>query len=221
MDYKAFFLAGVLILLTLNGQAIASCATESFRNACKYCSFDEEGRVDKDCQGSYESKGKTCTIKAYPKATAKYLSGYLIGDGCPALEACVNKLKSCTSISCPDKAKQNCVNPVCLSCYHEADRCAYRASEDCAGKAECGDGKCEISLGEDETVCCRDCGCVEGYECVRNGCVEKKAEVIDDTPDLDEVYDFDGEPTFVEFCFGFLALPLASLASILGYRGLV
>ena len=38
-----------------------------------------------------------------------------------------------------------------------------------AGPASCGDGAC--NGGENESSCCRDCGCASGYSCMGSGCV--------------------------------------------------
>ena len=40
----------------------------------------------------------------------------------------------------------------------------------------CGDGICEIDVGENQTNCCIDCGCQEGYYCENNTC--KKTEKL-------------------------------------------
>ena len=41
----------------------------------------------------------------------------------------------------------------------------------------CGNGVCE--KGETQESCCSDCGCMEGYECKDNSCVEKKVMKVE------------------------------------------
>ena len=52
----------------------------------------------------------------------------------------------------------------------EVRNCTYIAP---AKTPICGNGICERELGENQSNCCKDCGCPEGYECVNGSCIAK------------------------------------------------
>jgi len=210
---KKLVLVAILAVTVLPVESIgmAYCALKSFDDACSNCGFDGEGRIDKACQDGFQSSGRNCVIKAYPRAAAKYLTGFLAGDGCPALEKCIDMLKMCDKTVCLGKARDDCQSPVCRNCYAQADRCAFMASKDCADEARCGDGECNVDKGENMETCCRDCGCGDKFTCVENNCVQEKEE-DSDGPELDDVYVVDLEnPSWGDFlmglCLGVIVLP--------------
>ena len=59
-----------------------------------------------------------------------------------------------------------CPAPVCGDGICNGDETYETCDLDCVDSAECGDGVCDS-----EEVCCIDCGCPEGQDCVNNECV--------------------------------------------------
>lgn len=174
MKNKSWIMGFTVIFFLLSGlnvSAFASCAVDEYVNSCQNCGFDKYGDMDEACYEASKSNALECISTSYVMMALEYgLSG------CPALDGCINKLKVCTAGSkCADTDKQDCSSSACMGCYEEADRCVYRASNDCSGEAECGDGKCEGDKGEDQESCCRDCPCDPNLKCEDNKCVEKEA----------------------------------------------
>jgi len=165
--FKLFF-AVVTVIFCLDTSALANCAVKSYSDACNQCSFRQGGGIDEECQDKHQNAGKACMGLAYPIASTMYFIG-----NCPALQGCIDGLKACDAVKCPDAAIKDCKSQVCRSCYVAADKCAARAAADCNEEEKCGNGKCLEDKGETKETCCQDCGCPEGLTCKDNACVEK------------------------------------------------
>ncbi len=207
----------LLILLASNASAYSICASESFDRSCRNCAFTG-GRIDQKCKDSQQTKGQLCVSAAYPISSGKYFLGM-----CPALDRCIETLKACTAARCPGNDFQDCSSGYCKTCYAEADACAYMADKDCNDEEKCGNGNCVKDKGEDQTTCCRDCGCPDGKECRENTCVEKKDDAGEGGGDEPEeiVYtvggDFLTDLLLGLFgCIPFLLAPVSFAAALLG-----
>jgi hypothetical protein len=112
--------------------AIANVGTDQFTGACKSCSFDENGKMDKECWKSYEDSGKTSLAAAYPIMSGKYMFG-----DCPQVDVCVSRLQACKASFSTGSDTGDCNSAGVLGCFMMGDTCMYAANQVCAeGKSE-------------------------------------------------------------------------------------
>jgi len=121
-----FGLVVAMALLSLIGVSFAGCAQDAYNKACNSCSFDANGKIDKSCQGGYQSSGTTCVSTSYPIMAGQYASGK-----CPQVDACAAELQSCTSQYGSGNDKNDCQEGSMAVCYGAADECVKQAATKC------------------------------------------------------------------------------------------
>jgi hypothetical protein len=181
-------LALIVLLFATPTVYAKTCSADGYRKSCKECNF-VNGKMDKACLEKGKRDSSMCVATGHFNIVAgalwEFLSlitskeknkwdklGEKLVDGCPAAKRCVDGLKYCTGnlVSCRGTDQEDCSDPTCFNCYVMADACIARADKDCEGKAECGDGNCDIKDGESSKTCCTDCKCWIGEKCVNNKC---------------------------------------------------
>ena len=132
-----------LALLFLVGMIFAAdCAAKAYRSSCASCTFDANGKIDRQCSDGYKSSGITCVSTSYPIMSGKYASGQ-----CPQVDACASELSSCVAQYSSGNDKADCAEGSVSVCYSASDSCVKSAAVKC-GEVEnpCG-GTALILLG--------------------------------------------------------------------------
>ncbi|MFH1094851.1 MAG: hypothetical protein V1728_01395 [Candidatus Micrarchaeota archaeon] len=134
--FRLLFVLGILLLLT--GFTVAdqsnekpTCALDAYRNACKQCSFDASGKMNKSCYDRFQTEGIGCAATAHPKAGMMYAA-----QQCPAVDQCINILKSCKNSASSGNDSYDCGMLVVPTCFAEADVCMDRAEISCEEKVK-------------------------------------------------------------------------------------
>ena len=121
---KTVFLIGLLALI-LTASA-ASCAANSYREACAACQFDAQGKIDQSCSNGYKASGTACVSTSYPITAAKYAKGE-----CAMVDECASELQSCSTQYASGNDKADCQEGSLAVCYAAADECMKQAAVKC------------------------------------------------------------------------------------------
>lgn len=119
------FLIGILVLLLIGG-VFAGCAAVGYQNACNFCSFNSQGKIEQQCYESYKTAGTTCTGAQYPITSAKYANGK-----CPQVDGCISELDSCTTQYRTGNDEEDCKEGSLAVCFAAADECMKQAAVTC------------------------------------------------------------------------------------------
>lgn len=125
MDFSRIMF-GLFVVLLFAGVSFAGCAADAYADACKHCSFDENGKIDKACQSRYQAGGTACVSAAYPTMSAKYAAGQ-----CPAVDECAAELRACTAREGGSNDEAACEQSGMSDCYTAADSCTAQIAMDC------------------------------------------------------------------------------------------
>jgi len=120
------FLVLVLVLALVSISFSASCAADSYRDSCKYCSFDADGKMNKSCYEKSQETGIGCLATSYPIASAQYASGK-----CPGIDECTSELNSCKAQYETGNDKADCQEGSIGVCFAAADECVKKAVGKC------------------------------------------------------------------------------------------
>lgn len=113
-------------LLSFAGMLHAGCAQDAYNEACTYCSFDANGKIDQSCSGGHQAAGTSCVSSLYPIMAGKYATGQ-----CPQVDACASELRSCTAQHSSGNDKADCQEGSLSVCYSAADACMKQAAIKC------------------------------------------------------------------------------------------
>lgn len=127
--HRAF--AFVLGIVLLSGIASAGCASDSYSKACASCSFDADGKMDKECYNGYQASGTACVSASFPIAAAKYAQGQ-----CPQIDQCAAELSQCKAQYATGNDKADCEEGTVSVCFSAADSCVNKAV------VACGENPC-------------------------------------------------------------------------------
>jgi hypothetical protein len=137
------FLIGLVIVALSTFSFAGSCALDSFTKSCNDCSFDESGKMDKECYGAIQEVGTGCLATTYPMMSLKYALG-----SCPHMDECVSRLSTCKELFKTGSDARDCNNAEMIECFKTADRCAEASNGVCVeGKTEKDAGFNNVSAG--------------------------------------------------------------------------
>jgi len=126
MSAPGAIILGLFAVTILSGASFAGCAYDAYVKACSACTFDEKGRIDKSCQGGYQSSGTACVSTSFPIMSAAYTAGK-----CPQVDECAAELRSCTAQYVSGNDKADCQEGSVGVCYSAADACTSAAARSC------------------------------------------------------------------------------------------
>lgn len=145
MTLKTILVIGLAILFFAGtSNALTTHAYDAYDNACKECTFDANGRMDRTCQAKHQAASIAGLTAAYPITNTKYLFGQ-----CPQVDECTKRLESCKAAVGTGSELEDCImNPAIAQCFRTADACMHAANEVCAnGKTEEEAGMNDTSAG--------------------------------------------------------------------------
>lgn len=116
----------VLSFVFAGASFAASCSVDSYRNACSGCSFDANGKIDKECMNGKKSAGIACVSSSYPRMSIEYAQGK-----CPQVDECSAQLQSCLSQMGTGNDKADCAEGSSMTCYAISDQCVQKAAGKC------------------------------------------------------------------------------------------
>lgn len=113
-------------LFFIDATFAASCSENAYKNACSSCSFDANGKIDKDCMGGQKSAGIACVSASYPLMSVEYAQGK-----CPQVDECSAQLQQCLSQMGTGNDKADCQEGSVTTCYAISDQCVRSAAGKC------------------------------------------------------------------------------------------
>ena len=116
-----------ILVLFAGLSTAASVSIDSYTKSCTKCAFDAGGKMNNVCWEEIQDGAKTSLGIAYPAMSFQYT----LGDGCQALDQCVNALTTCKSLYTSGNDLQDCNSGDLVHCFIKADLCAEAANKMC------------------------------------------------------------------------------------------
>ncbi len=116
----------LLALIVLGIGYAATCASKSYSTSCSKCTFDADGKMDKECYEKYQGSGVACLFTAYPVESIKYKMG-----SCPAIDTCRDRLETCKAIYSSGNDILDCEAGSLDNCFVQSDVCVAMAVKNC------------------------------------------------------------------------------------------